>query len=181
MPCDSQEGHIVKITNQLRLRSHFLTRLYLHFAHAALYICNRNNITIMLTNFYMKHTLNRRQHDFLLTCRQILRASSSYIKPCDLARKALASQAREYYINEDYAYRMVLGFMKYGKMPTRQSTRAMCLELVGRVTALKAVKPGLCIMPAVKTVLESGTASRFFISHRTAQNLIERNYRLLLK
>ena len=135
----------------------------------------------MLTNSYMKHTLNRRQHDFLLTCRQILRASRSYIKPCDLARKALAQKAKEYYIDEDYAYRMVLEFIKHGKMPTRRSTRDMCLELTGRVTALKASQPGLSTMPALKAVLESGTASRFFMSHRTAQNLIERNYRLILK
>lgn len=135
----------------------------------------------MQTNYYMKHTLNRRQRDFLLTCRQILRASRNCIRPCDLARKALALQAKEYYIDEDYAYRMVLGYMKHGKIPIRQSTRDMCLELVDRITALKANHPGLSTMPALKTVLESGTASRFFMSHRTAQNLIERNYRLILK
>jgi len=138
-------------------------------------------IITMHTNFYMKHTLNRRQRDFLLTCRQILRASRSYVRPCDLARKALALQAKEYYINEDYAYRMVLEYTKYGKIPIRQSTRDMCLELVDRIAALKANHPGLSTMPALKTVLESGTASRFFMSHRTAQNLIERNYRLILK
>ncbi|MCM1504795.1 MAG: hypothetical protein NC127_06330 [Muribaculum sp.] len=83
-------------------------------------------------------------------------------------------------MEEDYAYKMLLRHEKYGKMPTRNSTRAMCIELADRVARLKSENPGLATMPALKQVIESGKASRYFMSVKTALNLIERHYKQLL-
>ncbi len=133
----------------------------------------------MQVNHSMKHTQNRRHRDFLQTCRLIIRHSARRLRPEELARKALSRQAPEYYINDDYAYRMVLDSINHGKIPIRESTRQMCRELTDRIAELKSRKEGLSTMLALKTVLESGKASRYFMSAKTATNLIKRNYRLL--
>ncbi len=125
-------------------------------------------------------TLNHRHRDLLHTCMLILARSKRVLKPKELAIKAVKSRAKGYYVEEDYAYRMVLLHEKYGKIPTRNSTRQMCLELADRVAALKSENPGLATMPALKRVLESGKASRYFMSVKTAQNLIERHYKQML-
>lgn len=127
----------------------------------------------------MKNTLNHRHRDFIMTCRSIIKSSRKMPMPSELARKALSHPARSYYIDEDYAYRMVLGYLNHGKTPTRPICRRMCMELVRRVTDIKNRSPATSTMQALKTVLESGTASRYFMADRTARNLIERNYKLL--
>lgn len=124
--------------------------------------------------------LNRRHRDFLHTCMLILNRSKGLLKPKELAVRAVKSRAKGYYVGEDYAYRLVLGHEKYGKMPTRNSARLMCIELADRVAVLKSENPGLATMPALKRVMESGKASRYFMSAKTAQNLIERHYKQLL-
>lgn len=125
----------------------------------------------------MKHTPNRRQRDFLQICRQILRASDNYLTISELARRAMSKQAHGYYIDEDYAYRLILDRLNHGKIPIRRSTRLLCDELIARIEALRVEDPSANIARALKTVLESGYASRFFMELKTARNLINLHYK----
>lgn len=114
--------------------------------------------------------LLQRQRDFLRTCDSIIAKTAPGTPGRDIrtiARQALRTQAPGYYVEFEYARKVLYTYFSRGTLPAgSQSNRAMWMELIERVNARHA--RGWNISDALNHVLCEGRASQYFIAESTA-------------
>lgn len=112
----------------------------------------------------------QRRRDFLRACvkaKSQLATRNDMISPADVARLAIHTTAPGYYVEHEYARKVLYTYYSRGTLPaSSDQRRAMWLELIGRVDHLR--QQGWNVTDALSRVLAIGEASRFFIAESTA-------------
>lgn len=121
---------------------------------------------------------SQRRRDFIKACIRETRAAagtSQRLTDTIIARRAMAGGAPGYYLEYDYALKVLYGYYAQGELPiATPHRRAMWLELIAKVDELR--NRGVSVMQALNRVLSGATASRFFIAEATAVREL-RNHR----
>lgn len=117
-----------------------------------------------------------REREFIESCRAvILTADRDGIDSLNsLAAKVVHCPAPRYYVDIDYAYRMLLKIRKSGQWPRRAENRRMWQEILAKTEQAMERDRSLSLMQAVTQVLVDDGASSYFLDHKTAVRKLQR-------
>ncbi len=123
------------------------------------------------------HRLFRlREQEFIESCRSvILTAGGDEIDSLNsLAAKVVHCPAPRYYVDIDYAYRMLLEIRKSGQWPLRENNRRMWQEIMSKTERAMERDRSLSLIQAVTQVLVYDGASSYFIDRKTALRKLQK-------
>lgn len=121
----------------------------------------------------------QRRRDFLRACvraKSELATQQGKLSALAVARRAINTPAPGYYIEHEYARKVLYTYYSRGTLPaSTDQRRAMWLELIDRVDHLR--EQGWNVTDALSRVLAIGEASRFFIAESTAMRELRTHHR----
>lgn len=111
----------------------------------------------------------RRDHDFLMSCRRIIKSmdADKPIKVSDVSAAAAAGGVTGYYMTYDYALRMIRYVRAHPSEAAKLRKRLMWEELAARVDGVMA-RRGLSQRDALAHVMADGTMRGYYIAPSTA-------------
>ena len=115
-----------------------------------------------------------RSRDFVRLCRLIFRRSRVALSQREIIGAALAHEAPGYYVDYDYALRVVGKVMAMPPATVARYGRGKWLEIATRCRAELEAGRADTLSGALALVLSAGRASSFFISPATALRILQR-------
>ncbi|MCI9042928.1 MAG: hypothetical protein HFJ93_03325 [Muribaculaceae bacterium] len=115
-----------------------------------------------------------RSRDFVRLCRLIFRRSRVAMSQREIIGAALAHEAPGYYVDYDYALRVVGKVMAMPPATVARYGRGKWLEIATRCRAELEAGRADTLSGALALVLSAGRASSFFISPATALRILQR-------